>query len=468
MTGTNTIALDILLVDDDADIRETLGQNLSGQGHQVVLAENGAEALQRLESLRVDIVITDVRMPGMDGFELLATVRERWPDIEVIVGTAYGDVDNAVRALREGAFDFFTKPFNVHDIAASLQRTARYRALQQENERYRRRMELLHSEGRARYGLAAILGHSAAIERVKGLIGQVAASELGAVLVEGETGTGKELAARAIHYESARAQGPFIAVDCTAIPEQLIESELFGHAKGAFTDAREARTGKFELADGGTLFLDEIGDMAVEMQRKLLRTLEERKVQRLGENGERAVDVRVVSASNRDLRQAIEAGTFRADLYYRLNAIAIRMPPLRERPEDIRHLAEHFLRGFALGAHGQVAGFSQEALIRLENYAFPGNVRELRNMVERAAVLCQDAVIGAAELHFDSRPQVDMPKAPVSPSSIGDDELNLSAAEERMIRQALAKSGGSKAAAARLLGISRNSLRRRMARYGLE
>ena len=463
------ISMSILLVDDDADVRRALGHHLRDEGHNVHLSEAGLPALEVLRDTRVDIVITDVRMPGMDGFELLGCIKRDWPDTEVVVVTAYGDVDSAVRALREGAFDYFTKPFNVHDIAASLERTARYRTLLHENERFRERLDQLGAEGRARYGLDAIIGESQAIGQVKEFIAQIAQTDNTTVLVVGETGTGKELVARAIHYESSRARGPFIAVDCTAIPANLIESEFYGHVKGAFTDAREDRKGRFELADGGTLFLDEIGDMDLEMQAKLLRTLEERRVQRLGSAAEIPVDVRVISATNQDLVGLIEEGGFRRDLYYRLNTFAIRVPPLRERCEDILPLARHHLNSYAREMRKSIADFSPAAQALLAAHSYPGNVRELKNMVERAAILCKSDQVTDEELDFERIRAEESPAfvaaerstPEISPAAT----LNLDEVEKETILRALQVCNGNRIQAARLLGISRDTLRRRMASY---
>ena len=471
MSTTPPLAtLRILFVDDDKDIRRTLGNHLSGQGYEVEMAEDAERAVAIMGSQAFDIVITDVRMPGMDGFELLRRVRAESPESEVIVVTAFGDVDSAVRALREGAFDYFTKPINVHDIAASLQRTARFHALRQENERYRERLERLDTIGRARYGLDAIVGTSEGIQQVRELIAQVGDAEVTTVLITGETGTGKELVARAIHYESSRTTGPFVAVDCSSVPRELIESAFYGHVQGAFTDARESHKGYFEQADGGTLFLDEIGDMDRSMQVRLLRTLEERVVRRVGSESETPVDVRVISATNRDLAEAISAGEFRSDLYYRLNTFTIHVPPLRQRIDDIEPLALYFLEEFSAEMRKEIDTVSPDAVQRLQDYSFPGNVRELRNTIERAVICCQrdtvevvdlDASIGVSSVaRGQERASGDGESA--------EDDLNLAEIEERLIRTALERAEGQRALAARLLGISRDALRRRMGRYGID
>lgn len=459
----------ILLIDDDVDVRRTLGDYLRGRGHEVHIAEDGVQALALLQRELVDIIITDVRMPGIDGFEVLRRVREQWPHIEVIVATAYGDVESAVQALREGAFDYFAKPFKLHDISASLRRTARFQLVRRENERYRERLERLDVEGKKQYGLEAIVGESPAISKVKELVVEVAKTEATTVLIEGETGVGKELVARAIHYESARTSGPFIAVDCSAVPESLVESAFYGHVKGAFTDARDEHKGFFEQAEGGTLFLDEIGDMAPGMQTRLLRTLEERRVRRVGGEREVEVDVRVVSATHRDLDQAVAEGLLRADLYYRLNIFAIRIPPLRERREDIPLLAQHFVARFAGELHKELVGFAPEAERLLAAHDFPGNIRELRNMVERAVIRCREGAIGAEDLDVGgSRSVVTTPVVAEQQVEKRPTSLNLEETEKRMIAEALRRCGGNKVQAGQLLGISRDALRRRMGRYGLE
>jgi DNA-binding NtrC family response regulator len=456
----------ILLADDDADIRRTLGEHLRGQGHRVLLAADGSQALELVEREVVDIVITDVRMPQLGGFEVLAQVRARWPQVEVIVITAYGDVESAVRALREGAFDYFTKPFDIPDIAATLRRTARFQVLRRQNERYRERLERLEAEGRRQHGLEAVIGESAAVRQVGELVREVARTRATSVLITGETGTGKELVARAIHWEGSRAEGPFVAVDCTAVPETLIESAFYGHLRGAFTGAHQDHRGYFEQADGGTLFLDEIGDMAPSMQARLLRTLEERRVRRLGSDREIPVDVRVVSATHQDLKVAMARGAFREDLYYRLNTFVIHLPPLRERPEDILPLAHRFLELFARELRKNVRGFTPGAEHRLTTYGFPGNVRELRNMVERAAILCRGERLGEEDLDFDRPGAPSIPAAPPAGRAMPE-SLDLAENEKRLIQEALRHCGGNRARAARLLGISRDALRRRLERYGI-
>ena len=382
------VSMTILVIDDDAHIRSSIGKFLIARGHTVIEAANGERGVEVVESQAVDIVITDVKMPGMDGFEVLWQVRSVAPEIEVIVITGVKESEHAFRALRAGAFDFFSKPFKVEDLNAAIQRTVRYQALRKETSRMQARLDHYLVQERARSGLSAIIGESEAVVKMKAQILQVAVTDHTTVLIVGETGTGKELVARAVHCESDRASGPFVPVNCSAIPEKLFESAFLGHTKGAFTDATADQKGHFELAHEGTLFLDEIGDMPLEMQVRLLRTLEERCVRPVGSSDEIPVDVRVVAATNRSLTAAIEEGTFREDLYYRLNVFTIQAPPLRERPGDVLFLARHFLDDYARDLRKPLMRFSREAEDLLQQQEFPGNVRMLKNTVERAAILC--------------------------------------------------------------------------------
>ena len=466
------VEMGILIIDDEPAILRNLKNHLTARGHRVYTAEGGAGGLETLRREAVDIVITDVKMPGMDGFEVLREVRRTSPGVEVIMVTAYGDLDAAVRAMREGAFDFFSKPVKLQELVASLHRTERFQVLRRENARYREHLDLLGTEARGRYGLSAIIGESRATQSVRDLIEQVCRTDATTVLICGETGTGKELVARAIHYESARAGGPFVAVDCSAIPHALVESEFYGHVKGAFTDARESRKGHFELAEGGTLFMDEIGDMDLAMQTRLLRTLEERRVRPVGGAREIPVNLRVVSATNQNLPETIAHGKFRKDLYYRLNAFTIYIPPLRDRPEDILPLASHLLEQYAREMRKPVEGFTSEVEALLKVHPFPGNVRELRNTIERAVILCKTGRVTPEDLNMPSPLSAGLPAAsgagsdPIGTSHLNDN-LNLAEAEVRLIREALRRSGGNRAQTAKLLGLSRSALHRRMAHYNL-
>jgi DNA-binding NtrC family response regulator len=471
MDNAEKLKLSILVIDDDPDVLRTLGGYLERRQHKVEMVERASEGLKVLQNERPDIVITDLKMPEMDGFEVLKEVREKSPDTEVIMITAFGDIAGAVRAIREGAFDFFTKPLDVQALDAALQRTLRFHALKQEKDRYRERLERMGTEARQQYGLPAIIGESQGIGAVRHLIEQVCTTDTTTVLIQGETGTGKELVARAIHHESGRADGPFVAVDCSAIPQALVESEFYGHLKGAFTDARQDHKGHFEQANGGTLFLDEIGDMAPAMQAKFLRTLEERRIRPVGGTAEVSVDVRVVSASNKNLLQSVTEGNFREDLYYRLNAFTIHLPPLRERSADIRPLAGHFLSRYAQELRKQIAGFDPVVDAMLQAHPFPGNIRELRNLIERAVILCRTDEVTQGDLQFDyletqqNSPEDGSNRRAISTGPTQD--LTLSSVEETYITEALNRTGGNKVQAARLLGISRDALRRRMEKHHL-
>ena len=470
------VSMTVLVVDDDAHIRSSIGKFLIARGHTVIEAANGEKAVEVLESQAVDIVITDVKMPGMDGFEVLRRVRSIAPDIEVIVITGVKESENAFRALREGAFDFFSKPFKVEDLNAAIQRTVRYQALRKEKDRMQARLDLFVVQERERSGLNAIIGESEAVVKMKAQILQVAVTDHTTVLIVGETGTGKELIARAVHCESGRASGPFVPVNCSAIPGNLFESAFFGHIEGAFTDAKTDQKGHFELADGGTLFLDEIGDMPLEMQARLLRTLEDRCIRPVGSSDEIPVNVRVVAATNRSLTAAIEDGNFREDLYYRLNVFTIQVPPLRERPGDVLFLARHFLADYARDLRKPLMGFSREAEDLLQRQVFPGNVRMLKNAVERAAILCGDGEIDAENLGFglvESSSITEISSMPAESvveqmvQALSEKQMNLPAVEKALIQEALRRTGGNQAHAAELLGISRMVLRNRMKRCGL-
>lgn len=472
------IVMRILVIDDDPTILRSVGNYLQARGHEVDCFEKGTDAFDVVSREVVDVVITDVQMPNMNGFEVLKQVKDKSPNTEVIMITAFGDVENAVKAMRDGAFDFFAKPFKVQDLSAALQRTMRFQELKRERDRYEARLARLGQAGQADYGLAAIVGESDVIGQVREQIKQVAETDGTRVLIGGETGTGKELVARAVHYESARASGPFIAVDCSAIPEQLMESMFYGHVKGAFTDAKDDRVGHFEAADGGTLFLDEIGDMDIAMQAKLLRTLEERTVRRLGGSQNVKVDVRVVSATNRDLSVAVSQGVFRQDLFFRLNTFEITLPSLRKRVDDIPVLAQHFLKRFAAEMRKPIPALSTDAEAMLVAHPFSGNVRELRNLMERAMILCRDGAIAPehVQLHASvaSQPITTSPSEVDTPldlqgvlQTLDLSDLTLDEVEKTLIEEVLRRVYGHQGKASECLGISRDAMRRRMVKYGL-
>jgi len=457
-------SLHILLIDDEADIIKSIGTYLSDLGHHLHNASKVSEGLTVLKNHPIDIVITDIRLPDGDGFDILHNAKKIIPNSEVIMMTAYGDMQNAVRALREGAFDFYNKPIKLRELTASLKRTIRFQTLKRQNETFRTRLDRVEQDNQKSYGLSAIIGQSKAIQSVRNKIEQVSQTPNTTVLITGETGTGKELVARAIHQGSNRVNQPFVAVDCSAITETLFETAFYGHIRGAFTDAREPRQGYFELANGGTLFLDEIGDMNLDMQAGLLRTLEERRIRPVGSNQEIPIDIRVVSATNRDLAHAMQNNAFRKDLYYRLNTFMIHLPLLSNRTEDIPSLAKHFLDIFSREMHKNIHHLTPEAEAVLKQHSFPGNVRELRNLIERAVITCQTDHISSEDLQL----------LPIHPSETISDtplcqwtDLSLQKTEQNLIIEALSRSKNNQVRAAGLLGISRDALRRRMERYGI-
>ncbi|HXC53472.1 MAG TPA: sigma-54 dependent transcriptional regulator [Candidatus Limnocylindrales bacterium] len=438
----------ILVVDDEERFRRLLEAALTQRGHRVVTAASGKEASARLDE-GIDLLLTDLRMPDKDGIELLGEARRSNPAMPVIVMTAYGTVDSAVQAMHLGAFDYITKPFDLDELDMLIKRAFELDGLASENR-------FLRESGHR--GLANMVGQSAPIRKMFAEVRSVAQSRA-PVLIVGETGTGKEHVARAIHECSDRASSLFVPINCAAIPLELLESELFGHARGAFTGASDQRIGKFELASGGTMFLDEIGDMPLVLQAKLLRVLEEGIVQRVGSNIPVHVDVRMVSATHRNLSEAVSEGRFREDLYYRLNVLQLRVPPLRERDGDIALLAAHFLAESASRIGRRPLTLQRDARELLEAYLWPGNVRELRNVCERLTVRCEgDRADDDMVAHLLDLPEVD----PAAAASMGPEPATLAAvvgrAEAEAIRQALAKCGDNKAKAARLLGVSERNL----------
>ncbi|MBT3602898.1 MAG: sigma-54-dependent Fis family transcriptional regulator [Candidatus Latescibacteria bacterium] len=452
----------LLLVDDEEVIRRSAGDFLSDMGYVVQCTDSAENGLEVFEQERIDIVITDIKMPGMDGIEFLQELRRRSQDIEVIIITGHGDVNIAIEALRYGAFDYFTKPIKVDELLLSLKRTRRYQDVRRERDRIQLQLDTLLQSGNAGRGNHEIIGESRAIKEVMALIEKVAYSDQTTVLIQGESGSGKELVARSIHARSPRADMPFISVNSTAIPEALVESELFGHEKGAFTDARNLRKGVFELADGGTLFLDEIGDMGLPAQAKILRVLEERCVRRVGGTEEIPVNVRLISATNQDLEGQIEARTFRQDLYFRLNVFTILLPPLRDRGDDILLLAYRFLKLYASELRKDITRIDTDAQALLKSYSFLGNVRELRNIMERAVILCDGAFLSRWDFP-DRLSQKEVHRDVTSATT-----LNLAEIEEQAICQALRCHGGKQVDAARDLGIGQDALRRRIKKYAIE
>jgi two-component system response regulator AtoC len=439
----------VLVVDDEAIIRESLQDWLSDAGYQVLTADDGTHALALIESEEPSIAIIDLVMPGMDGIELLKKAKEICPDIEVIVITAYASIPTAIAAMKQGAHDYVEKPFSPERVELLIKKLVEHRRLVQENIS-------LHEKLDQRYRFEDIITKSAKMQQVIELIKIVAKSNA-TVLITGESGTGKELVAQAIHSQSHRKDKPFVPVSCAALPESLLESELFGHEKGAFTGAHALRKGKIEFAHRGTLFLDEIGEMSANIQVHLLRVLEERAFTRVGGNELIKVDVRVVSATNRDMKQAVAGGQFREDLYYRLNVVTIELPPLRERKEDIPLLAEHFLKKFTAENQKNIIGFSPEVTDFLLKYQWPGNVRELENTIERAVILAQNPEIQLDELLQKNSPLVDT-------ASLG---RTLKEVEKNHIMNILDETGGNYGMAARILGISRATIYNKVKEYGL-
>jgi len=452
----------ILVVDDEKNYRVVLGRLLSDAGHQVSTAENPFAALELLSraGVEVDLILSDLRMPGMDGMAFQQQVHEEYGDIPLIIMTAFATVETALLAMKAGAFDYLVKPFKNEEILLVVDKALNYHHLQTENALLRRQLA-------ANLG-GEIIGQGGAIRQLLKEIKQVAPAPT-SVLITGESGTGKELVARALHRASPRQQGALVAVNCAAFAEHLLESELFGHERGAFTGATERKRGLLEIAHGGTLFLDEIGEMPLSLQPKLLRLLQEKCFRRVGGTAEIPCDVRIVAATNRDLETLIAASQFREDLYYRLNVVTLHVPPLRERPEDVGMLALHFLRRYARELGRPVEGFDPETLILLQQYHWPGNVRELQNIVERGVLFCHGALFTPAELPAGL--QGGAPLAPQAGAALpGFGKAlpeRLEAVESELVRQAMVQARGIQAQAARLLGISRSNLQYKLRKFGM-
>jgi DNA-binding NtrC family response regulator len=451
----------LLVVDDERLIRWSLEQQLRREGYTVQSVETGAEALQRVQADPPDLILLDVRLPDADGVELLGRLRAADPECLVIVMTAHGGVESAVRAMKLGAHDYVSKPFDMEELKLSIRKALETGALRRDVDRFQE--EAAHGSA-----LDDLVGVSRATTDLKAIIARIAQSDATTVLLQGESGTGKDLVARIIHFASQRARAPFLAVNCVALPEQLLESELLGHERGAFTDAKTLKRGLLEQADGGTVYLDEIGDMRPDLQGKLLRLIEEKAFRRIGGVRDIKADVRIIAATNRDLVKALEAGQFRKDLYYRLKVFPVWLAPLRERPEDILPLARHFAERFSREMRRGPMDLDTEVQARLVRYAWPGNVRELRNALERACILASGAVLTAEhlppELAEPMRARREETRASVS---LPPDGLRLEEVERGLVRQALESTGGNQVRAARLLGISRDALRNRMKKFGL-
>jgi DNA-binding NtrC family response regulator len=447
----------ILIIEDEAKMRRLLELNLGEDGFKTVSAPDAETGLRLLASEQVDLVLTDLKLPGMSGLELLQAVKRQNAALPVVVMTAFGSVETAVEAMKAGATDYVLKPFSLAEMRMVVHKELDVSRLRAENRSLREALG-------EKYSHPNIVAGSAKMQEVLAIVERVAPTN-STVLLGGESGVGKDLIARVIHEKSRRASGPFIKINSTAIPENLLESELFGYEKGAFTGASTSKPGKFELADKGTLFLDEIGDVPAATQVKLLRVLQEREFERLGGTRTVKVDVRLVAATNRDLRAALEEGTFREDLYYRLNVVPIDIPPLREHKEDIPDLTNLFLRKFCGESGRPVTTISPEATNLLLSHHWPGNVRELQNIIERACALAKTSRLEPGDIHIDSSPRN---KAASSSDGFLPVGMTLDQWEDDMIREALKRAGGNKSQAARLLGLSRNALRYRLSKIGID
>lgn len=444
----------ILVVEDEVNIRSALVTMLEKLGHEVQGAGTAEEALPLLEHAKMDLVMTDLRMPGLGGMEFLRRMKEKWPETEAIVMTAFGSIGTAVEAMRLGAYDYLTKPIDRDRFHIVVEKALERHALAQENKQLRDRIET-----QTRFD--QMVGESEPMQRVYGLVDMVADSAV-TVLLTGESGTGKELVARAIHHKSDRADGPFVTLNCGALPENLFESELFGYEKGAFTGAMTTKAGRFELADGGTLLLDEVGELSLKSQVDFLRVLETKEFRRLGGTKLITVDARIIAATNRNLEEAVKQGDFREDLYYRLNVVPIRLPPLRERGDDIPLLVERFLSEFSVQHHREPKEVSRDAMRLLRLYAWPGNIRQLRNLMERLVITVKDAAIQPE--HLPEEIQASKDNAHTMIVALGS---SLKDIERETIRRTLAEVTNHREQAAKLLGISLRALQYKIKEYGI-
>jgi DNA-binding NtrC family response regulator len=450
----------VLVVDDEANMRESLREILGEEGYECVLAGDGVSALNAFDET-VRLVITDAKMPGMDGFELIKELHERDPDLPVVMITAYGSMELAIKAMRAGAYDYITKPFDPERILHDVRHIVDHYRKTKENIRLKKRLA-------EEFSISQIVGESQQIREMLDVVRRVASTP-SSVLIVGQSGTGKELVAKALHYLGDRASQPFVIVNCAAIPDTLLESELFGHKKGAFTDAVADKKGRFEEADGGTIFLDEIGDMSLSLQSKMLRVLQEREFTRIGETKTRRVNVRIVTATNKNLGEAIQKGEFREDLYFRINVINIRMPSLRERRSDIPMLVDHFIKRYNYSIGKRIKGITAEAMAVLMSYHWPGNIRELENLIERAVIFADSDLLDAGVikqnlLHWER------PTGGVEGflDQYGNYKDAVDAFERELIKRAFDWSKGHFSNAAKYLGLSRHALRYQMSKLGLQ
>ncbi len=450
----------ILVVDDEANMRTSLRDILAAEGYEVILAAEGQAGLEAFDD-SIRLVITDMKMPGMNGFELLGELHRRDPDLPVLMITAYGTMELAIQAMRSGAYDYITKPFDPEQILHDVRHIVDHYRKTKENIGLKRRLA-------QEFDVAQIVGASPQLNEILDIVRRVASTP-SSVLIFGQSGTGKELVAKALHYLGDRASQPFVIVNCAAIPDTLLESELFGHKRGSFTDAVADKKGRFEEADGGTIFLDEIGDMSLPLQSKILRVLQEREFTRIGETKPRRVNIRIVTATNRDLAEAIQKGEFREDLYFRINVISIRMPPLRERREDIPLLVEHFIRQYNYSIGKRIKEITDDALEILMDYHWPGNIRELENLIERAVIFANSDTLDAKTisqnlLHWERPVQ----GIEALLEKHGNYKEAVDAFERELIKRAFEWSKGRFSHAAKHLGLSRHALRYQMSKLGLE
>jgi DNA-binding NtrC family response regulator len=444
----------VLVVEDEEKLRRVIELQLQTAGYEVLKAGTAEEGLKLAD--QAQMIITDLRLPGMDGLALLNALRRQNSQTPVIVMTAFGTVENAVEAMKLGAADFLPKPFSLDHMMTVVEKALDVRELRDENQRLREALD-------QRYQFDNIVGRSPAMREIFQTIERVAPTRA-TVLLCGESGVGKDMIARAVHHHSPRRDRPFVKINCTALPENLMESELFGYEKGAFTGANMTKLGKFEQADTGTVFLDEIGDVPAAIQVKLLRVLQEREFERLGSNKTRHIDVRVLAATNVDLRAALEQGTFREDLFYRLNVMPLNIPSLRERKEDIPFLVDHFIKKLSPEVGSGVTGISEGGMQVLAAYHWPGNVRELENVIERSLVMSSGEILNAEDIRLDTAPRSRGPAV----ESFLPEGMTLEEFEQSIIREALKRANGNKSQAARLLGLTRNALRYRLSQMGLE
>jgi DNA-binding NtrC family response regulator len=454
------MSIRVLIVEDEKLIRWSLRQKLEARGFHVTEADSGKSAFATLTESVFDLIFLDYKLPDTTGLDILRKIRETDADAVVLLMTAYSSIESAVDAIKLGAYDYITKPFDMESVLRIADKALETTKLRREVRELRKHLE--HE-----YGLERIIGRDSCMLELFETIRKVAKSGASTVFLRGDSGTGKDLVARVIHYNSDRAPRPFMNITCTALSETLLESELFGHEKGAFTDAKAAKKGLFELADGGTIFLDEVGDMPLGLQAKLLRFLEERTFRRVGGTTEISVDVRVIAATNRDIEKAIEENRFRGDLMFRLNVIPVFLPPLRMRGEDLRLLAKHFVDRFSKEFRKPIHAIEEKAYTKLAEYSWPGNVRELRNVLERAVLLGKGATIGPEDLVL-GRPGGEVAAtASLDAINLPESGLNLFDVESRLIRQAMARTNNNQTQAAKLLKLSRDALRNRLEKLGM-